>query len=505
MRAPCSTGLSHYDAPPPDALGDLDALRAQDAFRFANRLHAWAEFDGRQSGRVRAGRGGGLMGVDHGADRPAGRRLRRPWRCPTCAASRRSATAGCGSPRPRRPHGAAAAPVDPQAPVPPAPGAAGVDDAEPDPPRGRPQRGRPARRQPVPPALGLRRDGELVLKAGVADWPAGYGQPSLAPARRGATRTPPSWSPRPRPRWSANSRRAAAWSGTPTVRRLAAGDVLARQGAPGDSLYLLLDGVVDGLGGRAAARPTSAPGAVLGERALLEGGLRTATLTAVTPIRVARGHGGCRRHRDALERLAAGHRREESAPGWVPRGPPGEAAAARRPRLDPGAGPALRPVRRAHQLRRGARRRRDRRRVSCSTPAPGLRDLPGLLGGAPFRGSIVLTHLHWDHVQGLPFCPAVDRPDARRRAARARRLGRRQRGGGRRRAAGPGDVAAAFPDRSRGAPRALAVPARPARPTHDGDGHGGRRPPRRRTRAGSPSASGSSWTARASPTCPTTR
>jgi phosphoribosyl 1,2-cyclic phosphodiesterase len=42
----------------------------------------------------------------------------------------------------------------------------------------------------------------------------------------------------------------------------------------------------------------------------------------------------------------------------------------------------------------------------------GLRDLPALLGTQPFRGDIVLTHLHWDHVQGLPFCPAVDNPDA---------------------------------------------------------------------------------------------
>jgi ribonuclease BN (tRNA processing enzyme) len=41
-----------------------------------------------------------------------------------------------------------------------------------------------------------------------------------------------------------------------------------------------------------------------------------------------------------------------------------------------------------------------------------LRELPSLLGSAPFRGDIVLTHLHWDHVQGLPFCPAVDNPDA---------------------------------------------------------------------------------------------
>ncbi|MEJ7584695.1 MAG: MBL fold metallo-hydrolase, partial [Acidimicrobiales bacterium] len=43
----------------------------------------------------------------------------------------------------------------------------------------------------------------------------------------------------------------------------------------------------------------------------------------------------------------------------------------------------------------------------------GLRRLGQLLGEAPFCGSILLSHLHWDHVQGLPFCPAVDRPDAR--------------------------------------------------------------------------------------------
>jgi ribonuclease BN (tRNA processing enzyme) len=43
----------------------------------------------------------------------------------------------------------------------------------------------------------------------------------------------------------------------------------------------------------------------------------------------------------------------------------------------------------------------------------GLRSLGDLLDGEPFVGSIVLTHLHWDHVQGLPFSRAVDRPDAR--------------------------------------------------------------------------------------------
>jgi phosphoribosyl 1,2-cyclic phosphodiesterase len=42
----------------------------------------------------------------------------------------------------------------------------------------------------------------------------------------------------------------------------------------------------------------------------------------------------------------------------------------------------------------------------------GIRALPGMLGGAAFQGQIVLSHLHWDHLHGLPFCPAVDRPDA---------------------------------------------------------------------------------------------
>jgi ribonuclease BN (tRNA processing enzyme) len=43
----------------------------------------------------------------------------------------------------------------------------------------------------------------------------------------------------------------------------------------------------------------------------------------------------------------------------------------------------------------------------------GLRGLTPLMGGAAFQGSVLLTHLHWDHLQGLPFCPPLDRPDSR--------------------------------------------------------------------------------------------
>jgi ribonuclease BN (tRNA processing enzyme) len=42
----------------------------------------------------------------------------------------------------------------------------------------------------------------------------------------------------------------------------------------------------------------------------------------------------------------------------------------------------------------------------------GIRAVTGLLGGEPFRGTILLSHLHWDHVQGLPFFAAGDRDDA---------------------------------------------------------------------------------------------
>jgi phosphoribosyl 1,2-cyclic phosphodiesterase len=43
----------------------------------------------------------------------------------------------------------------------------------------------------------------------------------------------------------------------------------------------------------------------------------------------------------------------------------------------------------------------------------GLRSLTGMLDGAAFDGSILLSHLHWDHMQGLPFFAAGDRDAAR--------------------------------------------------------------------------------------------
>jgi phosphoribosyl 1,2-cyclic phosphodiesterase len=36
----------------------------------------------------------------------------------------------------------------------------------------------------------------------------------------------------------------------------------------------------------------------------------------------------------------------------------------------------------------------------------GLRNVSALLAGGPYRGAILLSHLHWDHVHGLPFFEA---------------------------------------------------------------------------------------------------
>jgi phosphoribosyl 1,2-cyclic phosphodiesterase len=58
--------------------------------------------------------------------------------------------------------------------------------------------------------------------------------------------------------------------------------------------------------------------------------------------------------------------------------------------------------------------------AESSAPAPtllldagtGLRQVSALLAGQPFKGSILLSHLHWDHIQGLPFFGSGDHPDA---------------------------------------------------------------------------------------------
>ena len=96
----------------------------------------------------------------------------------------------------------------------------------------------------------------------------------------------------------------------PTIRRVKEGKALVEQGSESDELFLLLNGVlVVEVDGEPLAEV--GPGAVLGERAVLEGGLRTGTLRAVTECKVAAAPSD-QIDRERLLELAEGHRREDS-------------------------------------------------------------------------------------------------------------------------------------------------------------------------------------------------
>jgi CRP-like cAMP-binding protein len=74
-------------------------------------------------------------------------------------------------------------------------------------------------------------------------------------------------------------------------------------------VFLVLDGVMS-VEVKGSSVAQIGPGAVLGERALLEGGRRTATIRTVTPCRVATISGEELDPR-MLSELAEAHRRED--------------------------------------------------------------------------------------------------------------------------------------------------------------------------------------------------
>ncbi|MEO9181447.1 MAG: cyclic nucleotide-binding domain-containing protein, partial [Acidimicrobiales bacterium] len=99
----------------------------------------------------------------------------------------------------------------------------------------------------------------------------------------------------------------------PKIRKVKPATVLVQQGETSSEVFLILDGVlrVDVDGVRLAEY---GPGAMLGERALLEGGTRTSSLVAVTECRIASVPAESL-DRESLQELSSGHRREDSNAG----------------------------------------------------------------------------------------------------------------------------------------------------------------------------------------------
>ena len=97
------------------------------------------------------------------------------------------------------------------------------------------------------------------------------------------------------------------------VRKLRTGEFLFRQAEPGTSLAVVLDGTFEvRVNGEVVGQ--IGPGTVVGERASLEDGRRTADLRALTQARVAETAPEVLTA-EQLSELALGHHREDSAAG----------------------------------------------------------------------------------------------------------------------------------------------------------------------------------------------
>jgi len=99
----------------------------------------------------------------------------------------------------------------------------------------------------------------------------------------------------------------------PAIRELRAGEFLFRQAEQGTSLAVVLDGNFEVQVNEMVVGQVG-PGTVVGERAVLEGGPRTADLRALTQARVAETAPGTFTA-EQLSDLAQGHHREDSAAG----------------------------------------------------------------------------------------------------------------------------------------------------------------------------------------------
>jgi hypothetical protein len=317
-KLPFELGVGHYDDPPPDVIDDLEALHAEGAFRFANRLEAWIDVvDGRIVDHGQAGRGylsQTLMGVGRMrvAFLPTAFPDLRPEPEVGATSVRFVQTAGGrpGMPAPRlvrdRPFFQLVGPTV-WTTLSLTIGADGSAHGE--------MRGASS----FPRHWLYDERGRLVAKSAVIDFDEWY---------RGEFGLHSPWGDEDSPVFvsmaeSALERQLSTTimrhGAEPRLRSVPAGAVLVEQGEPGRTLYLLLDGImgVDVDGERVAE---VGPGAVVGERSVLEGGTRTATLTAITDCRVAEAAADAI-DRDALAELASGHHRETDHPDSDPSDP----------------------------------------------------------------------------------------------------------------------------------------------------------------------------------------
>ncbi len=284
-KMPFELGVAHYDDPPPDTITNLDKLRDADAFREANELRAWIEVD---DGRIVdfGHEGRGLIGVTRlklGPGRLAFPAVTFPLIQPEPEVGdgwvRFVQTAGgrMGLPAPRRVRGkpyfqvaSASAWTTLQLII--------YADGQ--------SKGSLIGASPFPRHWIYDREGRLTEKSGTIDFEQWYRESFGGNTPWGGEDTPAFVTAVESELERNLSRSVMEGGGKLPRRRLEQGETLTEQGAADDDLFLLLDGVLQvEVDGEVVAEV--GPGAILGERAALEGGVRTATLRASTACRVA--------------------------------------------------------------------------------------------------------------------------------------------------------------------------------------------------------------------------
>jgi hypothetical protein len=308
-KLPFELGVAHYDEPPPDVLGDLDKLQEKDAFREANELRGWIEV---QKGRIvdHGSEGRGLLGVTRvrlGPARMAFPAISFPLIQPEPEVGegwvRFVQTAGgrMGLPAPRRVRG------KPYFQLASASAWTTLElilHAD-----GRSERSLIGA-SPFPRHWVYDDEGQLFEKSGTIDFEKWYRESYGEKTPWGGEDTPAFVTAVETELERALSESVMKIYDKLPRRSLGAGETLIEQGAEGDDLYVLLDGVLDvEVDGEIVAEV--GPGAILGERAAVEGGPRTATLRAVTPCRVVVLESE-RISKYELTELALSRRREET-------------------------------------------------------------------------------------------------------------------------------------------------------------------------------------------------
>jgi Cyclic nucleotide-binding domain len=314
MRIPFDVGIGHYDDPPPGELASLRELQAADRFRFANELRAWIDVsdDGRITDAGYAG--GGLMGATTlrlGAlkYRFQAVKLADIQRPPEHGGGwvRFSQSVGgrTGSPMPRgsgrRPFMLWLAPLV-WTTLTLTLHADGRADFE------------LTGASPFPRHWVYDGRSQLASKSGLTNWKDWIARPfGTEHSPWGAEDSPALMTAVETALERALSVQLMHGGQKPRIMHLLAGDTLVSQGETGTEVFLVLDGVIRV---ERDSEPIGecGPGALLGERAHLEGGIRTATLTAVTPCRIA-SVPAAQFDPASLAELAAGHRREDAVQG----------------------------------------------------------------------------------------------------------------------------------------------------------------------------------------------